>query len=88
MEKNIQEEKDENSGKEFIIENKSEENQNEMFRGEKENNKIDIITSNNINNLCSNNSIINYQSGNNNSGIYPTFEKKILMKILVSITYI
>ena len=47
-----------------------------MFRGEKENNKLDIITSNNINNLCSNNSIINYQSGDNNSGIYPTFEKK------------
>ena len=46
--KNIQEEKDENSGKEFIIENKSEENQNEMFRGEKENNKLDIIISNNI----------------------------------------
>ena len=59
-----------------------------MFRGEKENNKLDIITSNNINNLCSNNSIINYQRGDNNSGIYPTFEKKILMKILVSITYI
>jgi len=47
-----------------------------MFRGEKENNIFDIITTNNINNYCSNNCINNYQSGDNNSGNYPIFEKK------------
>jgi len=47
-----------------------------MFRGEKENNIFDIITTNNINNYCCTNSVNNYQSGDNNYGNYPTFEKK------------